>query len=157
MYAFETLNLEKNVINMFLAWRGRVCLWLSHHFLKTNCSSTRSMCMGTQLWRRAGSFRSEFAQSPSTWEVDAFIECLLLWDELWTNAQNSHWHQQAERKHKQSPAVQFSCEPTMESQLFRAKTENQSQTPAHAKDSCVVDSQAGYPTIPKLVSKNSIS
>lgn len=108
---------------MFLAWRGRVCLWLSHHFLKTNCSSTRSMCMGTQLWRRAGSFRSEFAQSPSTWEVDAFIECLLLWDELWTNAQNSHWHQQAERKHKQSPAVQFSCEPTMESQLFRAKTE----------------------------------
>lgn len=88
-----------------MAWRGRVHLWLTGHlFIKTNCSSTRNVYPGSQLWRRAGSFRSESAlltQSPSTWEVDASIECLLLWDELWTNAQNSYWHQQAERKREQ--------------------------------------------------------
>jgi len=80
------------------------------------------------------------------------VECLFLRDELWTNAQNSHRHQQAYRKGEQSPAARFSCEPTIE-RLFRVKAENQISTPAHAKDSCVVDSQAGYFTTPKILKK----
>lgn len=102
---------------------GRDTPLIGQHFFYTNCSSMRSVSGLTALEKGREFYKgicSGLTQSPSTWEVDAFIECLPLWDELWTNAQNCHWHQQAERKREQSPAVQFSCEPTME-RLFRAK------------------------------------
>lgn len=92
---------------------------------------------------------------PFMWKVDGSVECLLLRDELWTNAQNSPQHQQAYRKAELSPAARFSCQPTIE-RLFRVKAENQSSTPAHAKDRCVADSQAGYFTTPKLFSKKTV-
>lgn len=92
-FVFEIFNLEKVLLHGFLAWRGRVYLSLiGHHFFKTNLSSTRSISGLTALEKGrefSKGFCSDLTQSPSTWEVDASIECLLLRDELWTNAQNS--------------------------------------------------------------------